>query len=170
MCIRDSYDTVKNSLINAFMQSALTQQILGPFLDTLSKGISQAYDEAGNFQVGQFMSLMAQPIKDVVSGIEGLQPVFSAFAGIMDTIKGAFGIVDRTEGYASGGIASGPESGYFAKLHGTEAIIPLNGSSPMGKTEIHINCPNAMVVDKNMAQELAKLIYPHTKKLEAWGH
>ena len=30
-------------------------------------------------------------------------------------------------GYAEGGISSGPMSGYMAKLHGTEAIIPLNG-------------------------------------------
>jgi hypothetical protein len=28
--------------------------------------------------------------------------------------------------YATGGIASGPDSGYFATLHGTEAIIPLS--------------------------------------------
>jgi hypothetical protein len=31
------------------------------------------------------------------------------------------------EGYAEGGIARGPASGYPATLHGTEAIIPLSG-------------------------------------------
>lgn len=33
--------------------------------------------------------------------------------------------------FATGGIASGPLSGYFAKLHGTEAILPMGGSSSM---------------------------------------
>jgi tape measure domain-containing protein len=32
-----------------------------------------------------------------------------------------------TKGYASGGIATGPNTGYPALLHGTEAIIPLSG-------------------------------------------
>jgi len=34
---------------------------------------------------------------------------------------------DRETGYAMGGIAAGPRSGYFARLHGTEAIVPLPG-------------------------------------------
>ena len=34
------------------------------------------------------------------------------------------------EGKAQGGIASGPETGYFEKLHGTEAVVPL----PDGKS------------------------------------
>ena len=32
---------------------------------------------------------------------------------------------ERTKGYAVGGIADGPESGYMAKLHGREAVVPL---------------------------------------------
>jgi len=31
--------------------------------------------------------------------------------------------------FEQGGIASGPTSGFFAELHGTEAVIPLNGGS-----------------------------------------
>ena len=33
-------------------------------------------------------------------------------------------------GFASGGISSGPKSGYPVQLHGTEAVVPL----PDGKT------------------------------------
>jgi hypothetical protein len=33
-------------------------------------------------------------------------------------------------GMSKGGIASGPESGYLAMLHGTEAVIPLGNSKP----------------------------------------
>jgi tape measure domain-containing protein len=32
-------------------------------------------------------------------------------------------------GYAEGGVASGPKSGFPAMLHGTEAIIPMNGAN-----------------------------------------
>ena len=31
--------------------------------------------------------------------------------------------------FEQGGVASGPTSGFFAELHGTEAVIPLNGGS-----------------------------------------
>lgn len=31
--------------------------------------------------------------------------------------------------FRQGGISTGPESGYFAELHGTEAIVPLSGGS-----------------------------------------
>ena len=40
------------------------------------------------------------------------------------------GLFNLKKGFAGGGIAKGPESGYFEKLHGTEAVIPLpNGKS-----------------------------------------
>ena len=37
------------------------------------------------------------------------------------------------EGYARGGIASGPDSGYLAMLHGDEAIIPLDNNYTQGQ-------------------------------------
>lgn len=56
------------------------------------------------------------------------------FADRMDmTVEEAMGVVetalDTAEGiygYAEGGIASGPASGYLAELHDTELIVPLN--------------------------------------------
>ena len=35
----------------------------------------------------------------------------------------------RDRGYAEGGIATGPKTGYKAMLHGTEAVVPLEGGS-----------------------------------------
>jgi muramidase (phage lysozyme) len=62
----------------------------------------------------------------------------------------------RQPGYQSGGIASGPTSGYQAMLHGTEAVIPL----PDGKT-IPVEMPGftATLADQTglMAQQLGKL-------------
>ena len=39
---------------------------------------------------------------------------------------------NNVQSFSGGGIATGPMSGYFANLHGTEAVIPLkNGSIPV---------------------------------------
>lgn len=55
------------------------------------------------------------------SGVQGLHEQSSSLAG---TPLGG--------GYAGGGIASGPESGHWELLHGTEAVIPLqNGNIPV---------------------------------------
>jgi hypothetical protein len=71
-----------------------------------------------------------------------------------------------------GGISSGPESGYYQKLHGTEAVVPLKGGAiPVkmqgGGMELHFH---GMIIDKNACMEFAEMLYPYTKKLEAWGH
>jgi len=42
----------------------------------------------------------------------------------LSILKDAYGNYPE---FADGGIASGPESGFNARLHGTEAVIPLNG-------------------------------------------
>jgi hypothetical protein len=55
-------------------------------------------------------------------------------------------------GFANGGIASGPMSGYPVTLHGTEAIIPLNnGSIPV---EINSNNQDIKVIVKIGDREL----------------
>jgi hypothetical protein len=49
---------------------------------------------------------------------------------VMQALARAMGL--NMGGYAEGGIASGPTSGYPVMLHGTEAIIPLRqGSVPV---------------------------------------
>ena len=47
------------------------------------------------------------------------------------------------DGYARGGIASGPDSGYLAMLHGDEAIIPLDNNYTQGQ-------PSAMGKERNV--------------------
>jgi predicted nucleic acid-binding Zn-ribbon protein len=52
--------------------------------------------------------------------------------GGLATIAGALeaaGFFAQMIGYAEGGIASGPDTGYMAKLHGTEAVLPENLTS-----------------------------------------
>jgi len=48
------------------------------------------------------------------------------------TDRGISPYANQKAGYADGGIASGPKSGYWELLHGTEAVIPLGkGSLPI---------------------------------------
>jgi len=55
---------------------------------------------------------------------------FGDFLGIGNRYGGVMSNGKKAPGYAVGGIASGPQSGYPAVLHGTEAIVPLpNGKS-----------------------------------------
>jgi hypothetical protein len=50
--------------------------------------------------------------------------------GLRQTVRGDPPHFAMQEGYLTGGIATGPRSGYTATLHGTEAVVPL----PDGKT------------------------------------
>ena len=55
-------------------------------------------------------------------------------------------------GYAMGGIASGPKSGYNATLHGTEAVVPL----PDGKT-IPVEMPGMSNQMNMMSEQISRL-------------
>jgi len=78
--------------------------------------------------------------------------VEAAFREASLTPKAHFEIFGRDEGlspapgFADGGIASGPMSGFQATLHGTEAVIPLNGQ----RIPLEVN-------NEEMIQELREL-------------
>lgn len=58
------------------------------------------------------------------------------------TAVGAQGSIG-VPGYATGGIASGPESGYLAELHGTELIV-----SPKGSYSAKVNLDLSLIAEK----------------------
>jgi len=60
---------------------------------------------------------------------------------------------DDAQGYRNGGIASGPESGYTAMLHGTEAVIPLNGE----KIPLEVNNEEMINELRNLRNEVNQL-------------
>lgn len=58
-----------------------------------------------------------------------IQPVLDAMGAVGDFVGGAVGGVvggaTSLLGFSSGGVATGPKSGYAVALHGTEAVVPL---------------------------------------------
>ena len=75
---------------------------------------------------------MADYLKNLGAG--GPDDSGSSSNGFMDFVNG---IIDKAKNYRNsfdtGGISSGPVSGYSATLHGTEAVVPLpdNKSIPV---------------------------------------
>ena len=68
----------------------------------------------------------AQVQADIGSQIQIGPPVEGRYGGVMSNGK-------KVAGYSAGGIARGPQAGYPAVLHGTEAVVPLpnNKSIPV---------------------------------------
>jgi len=93
-------------------------------------GTAQAFNESF------YLQQKAQQLRDIQH--QGrtdwtVSDVRAAFRDASLTPQAHFEIFGRNEGlspapgFADGGIASGPMSGFPATLHGTEAVIPLNG-------------------------------------------
>ena len=68
------------------------------------------------------MFLKAAALKFMLAMFPGMGGM-TAFSGVGAPGDRYGGI--RSGGYQLGGVARGPNSGYYAKLHGTEAIVPL---------------------------------------------
>lgn len=80
--------------------------------------------------IGTFESLVGF-VKTWVNGIlDFLSPLIDAIEFVVDGIGSVVGGAMDFLGFADGGIASGPTSGYPVELHGTEAVVPL----PDGRT------------------------------------
>ena len=67
------------------------------------------------------------------------------------------------EGKARGGIASGPNSGYLEKLHGTEAVIPTVG----GKVPIDLNMTGSPGMDLNKSAVVDSMVAALSDALKA---
>lgn len=99
----------------AFKDLALT--ILDSISDIAAANLSKAL-------VGDSAGTTSGLLGTIVSGIGSYFSTPTArYGGVIDNGQ-------KIKGYASGGISSGPDSGYLATLHGKEAVVPLpNGNS-----------------------------------------
>ena len=132
-------------------------------------------------ETAKIMAKVAQ-IQLLVAMYERAKMAFDAGGGPLAILKTFFlgpagrdGGIMSSPGYrsfAGGGVAKGPNSGYGAVLHGTEAVVPLpNGRSipvDMGKGKMSTNNTNITVniaeggssaqVDADTGAELGKVI------------
>jgi len=103
---------------------------------------------------------------------KGAMGIIKMFMGFGGPARSGGIMSKHGRSYANGGIASGPNSGYMAELHGREAVVPLpNGRSipvDIGKGKMATNNTNITVnvgeggtstqVDSDGASDLAAVI------------
>ena len=145
-------------LATAIQTSLLDSKVLSNFADEVAKTTSyiagkvnefgggkpdSASGTAANQEKSWFQSwvdgggisnaLKTSGVVAEIAGIASDATVGGAVVGIplniIGGVLGALGYIASSVGYAEGGIASGSDTGYMAKLHGTEAVLPENLTS-----------------------------------------
>lgn len=72
----------------------------------------------------------------------------------------------NSRGYATGGISTGPTSGYSATLHGTEAVIPLGDGNKI-KAPIIAEAPLFDIPREQDTEELRAALAELREEIEA---
>ena len=105
----------------------------------VGSGVGGAVGAVAGMGVG---SAITMPIGIAAGAVSGaVYGIFKPeFEQLGRTLSGWF---SSKEGKARGGIATGPNSGYLEKLHGTEAVIPTVG----GKVPIDLNMTSSPGMD-----------------------
>jgi len=146
------------------------QTFLGPYFKQLGETFAwlkenQAISKGlyGGAAAAQLAAAVSAPA--AVSGIGAAAPVS---AEAVAAVLGGAGFVASLFGYADGGIASGPTSGYLAKLHGTEAVLPpdltdmlvssATTSSPAQIVEAYNNLQSTTNQHLNATQDTNELL------------
>lgn len=90
------------------------------------------------------------------------------------TIESQISGILRKYGIASAatGIDYVPRDNMLFNLHKGERVLTKEENAEYGRTggDLHFHFPNALIVDRNAVNELARVIYPRLKYLEAKGH
>ncbi len=71
------------------------------------------------------MFMKAAAVKMMLAMFPGMGDGSGGFKSLFGGSGDRYGGIRSGPGYSGGGVARGPNSGYMAKLHGTEAIVPL---------------------------------------------
>lgn len=125
-------------------------------------------------------------VLEMLPSHKNIDVVLNAIASIPGALPGSNpqaqpgGYGYQGAGYAAGGISTGPQSGHWELLHGTEAVIPLqNGAVPVqmsggqggGNVTIHLNVSSPVtVMDQQNAQNvLLPYIVEGVRKARAGG-
>jgi len=120
---------LREQLITAKEASSFAGQAYQTFVDTLGSSLSTALNDfaTGAKNMKEAFLDMTQSILKAMVQILAQQAAIRAL-GFMGFPVGREGGIFQSPGYksfAGGGVATGSQSGYLAKLHGTEAVVPL---------------------------------------------
>ena len=113
------------------LESSLTRSLDGLIQGTMTA--KEAFASMATSMLQSIAKVIAELLvaKILTSALGGTS--FGGFLGIpapAGKTGGIFSDGKKAPGYAVGGVAKGPQSGYPAILHGTEAVVPLpNGKS-----------------------------------------
>jgi len=135
----EKLNNINAKIRKAKMEASALHQVQQAFRDSFESSMATAFQsiiegtsnmkDAFLSMTKSILSAMAQVLaQQAAIAIMGSIPFFP---GLGPT--GRDGGIMKSPGYRSfsgGGVASGPDSGYAATLHGTEAVVPLpNGNS-----------------------------------------
>ena len=95
------------------------------------------------------MFMKAAAVKMMLAMFPGMGDGMGGFKSLFGGSGDRYGGIRSGPGYSTGGVARGPNSGYLAKLHGTEAIIPL-GNDRSIPVELRGGGSNTVNVSINM--------------------
>lgn len=130
--VRENIDALAERKQDLTEMETLTRGIA----DSFAGGMTQAFTDlaTGAKSAKEAFADMAKSmlanIAKMIAEMLALQLIKSMFPGLSFSGGGVMDNGKKIEGYSTGGIAKGPQRGYPAVLHGTEAVVPLpNGKS-----------------------------------------
>lgn len=85
------YDTIVQSVIDAFIMSEIYQAALTPFTETLGTAMEEAW-ATGVFDPVTFNNIIGPAIDTTLGNIEDMEPAFNAVSGVLDTIEDQLGL------------------------------------------------------------------------------
>lgn len=126
-------------------QAAATDGVTQGYIDVTAAGnkLAMTMEKLASENLPAYADLLGTTIKKAVEAFEYVakklgkeesaatpqQRETRAWASEAPATRTESGMDFSAGNFAAGGIATGPLSGYFARLHGTEAILPMGGSS-----------------------------------------
>lgn len=113
----DALPGAGRSLVDEIERTATSRIDLIRQVSAVQREILAAEEAAGAQK-----SLAEQQLDEMRSQVSALIDINDSVLSVEEAIRDLTG-----GGYANGGIATGPESGYLTALHGDEAVIPLQG-------------------------------------------
>lgn len=154
--VQETVDAIQESIENLEpmqqvldgIESSLTTGMTNAFTDIITgtKSVKDAFLQMGKMVLQTIAQIIAQlivmKILQAATGFlvggggpqVGMTDYSSGYnVGAIARYGGVFSEGKKMNGYAAGGLAKGPQSGYPAVLHGTEAVVPLpnNKSIPV---------------------------------------